>query len=146
MPLGNQSASGKIAKMHFVLTVTRRFGAYSASIYVALAYHKRTRACIGQHNQSRYDVCDTGDFIDTFHTFRYEDVPLNSMEPTLDSLFAVDASNLAGTNLPIDDSSDEKRSENTEQPEMFMRRATREVAKQLYAASAVIGKYKFQNL
>jgi len=107
------------------------FRAYSQSLTTALTCHKRY-CRYNKPKESRYAVCETGDFIDTFDPFRYEDVPLTSLETTADSLFAVDTSALVLTN-PLCQSADGTAA----QPDMFMRRATRAVTKQLASS----GKY-----
>ena len=64
------------------------FRSYSLNLETAVLCHKRMGNCFSR--AQRFDVSDTGDYMDGFERFSYEEVPLNLLEPTLGSLFRLD--------------------------------------------------------
>jgi len=108
----------------------KSFRSYSPNLQTALFYHKQMKNCckLQAPTEQRFDVCDTVDYMDGFESFRYEDVPLNSLEPPAGALFMPDH---VQPGLVMNQNADHAMSDTSSLPDMFMRRETRSLSQRL---------------
>ena len=102
------------------------FRSYSKNLEIAVFHHKRMGNCSQIHKAKPFDVIDTGDYMDSFKSFSYEDVPLNSLEASTGGLFMLDPVQTVQLVDPKD-----LIPEINSHPNMYMRRETRSISQQL---------------